>query len=565
MVNLRLCCPASCVPAGAIALALLVSGCASTPDLVVRPLPPQASTRRAEARLADALQRAEMNYASALSGKSVEAQALYAAAVSEAIDAMSLWTSSREWSTPVEAGRYQLRFGPDNRGRPLWKANRWNAIVPASKVTRVHSANRVIGDGLGCPVILIMKGTDDVLKRYRAMPQNGIHLPATAVLTFGKLPRGGGQRPVELLLLNTRNSPVARIDGREVHLAFDLTAPLELQFQNRFVLSLARSGLLRPDQKTDRAGLFGTEPYDPKKIPVVFIHGLNSAPHIWQDAMNAVVGDPILRARYQLWYFIYPTGRAISASAALLREDLVEGRNYFDPNGTDPGINQTVLIGHSMGGIVARMQVIDSGDDFRKAYFTRPIDELDLSAENRARLRAGLQFSRVRSIQRVVFVATPHRGSEIADFGIVRFLLFIMRLPLTTVKIITEITESNADAVNPELHQFTRLGARSVQNLSPRHPHFRALDARPIEVPFHSIIGDRGRNDTPNSSDGVVPYWSSHLEGAQSEKIVAAQHSMTENPETVKEIRRILREHLSRIDSRNYRAKPRPLRINAPR
>jgi pimeloyl-ACP methyl ester carboxylesterase len=562
MVDIRLRCRVFCIPAGAIALVLLASGCVGTPDLIVRPLPPQASARRAEASLADALQRAETNYAAALSGKSTEARALYAAAVSDAIDAMSLKESSLQWSAPVEAGQYQLHFGPGNRGRPLWRASRWNGIVPANKVTRVHSTTRVVGDGLGCPVILIMKGTDDAQRRYRAIPQNGIHLPATAVLVFGKPTQPGGQRPVELLLLNTRNSSVARIDGREVHLAIDLTAPLELQFRNRFILSLARSGLFRPEQQTTRAGLFGTEPYDPDKIPVIFVHGLNSAPHIWLNAMNAVIGDPVLRARYQIWYFIYPTGQPIMASSLRLREDLVGSRNYFDPKGTDPGINQAVLIGHSMGGIVARMQVIDSGEDFRKAYFTRPIDELTLSDENRALLRASLQFSRVPWIRRVVFAATPHLGSELADKGIVRFLLFLIRLPLTAAEIVAELTKFNAEAINPELHQFARLGVRSVQKLSPRHPHFRALNARPIEVPFHSIIGDRGRNDTPNSSDGVVPYWSSHLDGAQSEKIVAAPHSLTEHPETVKEIRRILREHLRGINSRSSRSTLHPLRTD---
>jgi hypothetical protein len=43
-------------------------------------------------------------------------------------------------------------------------------------------------------------------------------------------------------------------------------------------------------------------------------------------------------------------------------------------------------------------------------------------------------------------------------------------------------------------------------------------------IPYHSIIGDRGGGDTPNSSDGVVPYWSSHLDGAQSELIVNSDH-----------------------------------------
>ena len=78
----------------------------------------------------------------------------------------------------------------------------------------------------------------------------------------------------------------------------------------------------------------------------------------------------------------------------------------------------------------------------------------------------------------------------------------------------------NADAINPELKLFNTLGGRSVQTLSPRHPYFKALNDRPIQVPYHSIIGDRGRGDTPESSDGIVPYWSSHLNGAQSEIIV---------------------------------------------
>ena len=292
------------VPSGAVVIGLcLLLGCASTQNLAVRPLPPEASSARtrAENKLADALQRAEVNYASALSGKSQEASALYATAVSDAIDAMSLKASSGEWSAPVEVGNYQLRFGPDNRGQPLWGAERWDAIVPAKKVRRVHSATRVVGEGFGCPVVLIMNGTDEVLQRYRAMPRNGIHLPATAVLVFGKPSGSSGQRPVELRLINTRNSSLARVDGREVHLAFDLTAPLELQFRNRFVSGLARAGLFRADRYADRAGVFATEPYDPNKIPVVFVHGLYSAPHAWQNAMNAIVADPLLRDRYQVW------------------------------------------------------------------------------------------------------------------------------------------------------------------------------------------------------------------------------------------------------------------------
>jgi hypothetical protein len=74
-------------------------------------------------------------------------------------------------------------------------------------------------------------------------------------------------------------------------------------------------------------------------------------------------------------------------------------------------------------------------------------------------------------------------------------------------------------------------------------------------VPYHSIIGDRGRGDTPNSSDGVVPYWSSHLDGAQSEKIVPSGHGAEHSPEAITEVLRILREQVA---SRRSGKQPRP-------
>ena len=526
-------------------------GCASTPQLIVQPLPKASgSVAQADAQLADGLQKAEANYQSALAGKSPEAQAQYDAAVAQVINAMSLKASSHEWVAPVDAGKYQLRFGPDNKGKPFWMARRCTAIVPAAKVKEVHSATRLSGVGFGCPVILFVEATEDLLKRYRALPQNGIHLPATAVLVFGKPTRNGGPRPVELLLVNTRDTSVARIAGQKVHLAYDLTAPIEMQFRNKFVLNLALSGLLFPEKNTARSGIFGTQPYDRNKIPVLFVHGLNSDPHIWEDAMNAVIGDPVLRTRCQLWYFIYPTGLAVPASAKLLRDDLMRTRREFDPNGDDPGMNNMVLVGHSMGGIISHMQVVDSGEDFRKAYFTKPVDQLNVTEDIRARIKSGLYFEHSPWIRRSVYVATPHRGAKMADLRIVRLLVRLIRLPLAALSLTTQILTLNADAINPELKQFNGLGASGVETLSPKHPYFQALEARPIFGPYHSIVGDRGRGNTPDSTDGIVPYWSSHLKGAQSEVIVPGPHSCTSYPQTVEEIRRVLRLHLKSVDSR---------------
>ena len=70
-----------------------------------------------------------------------------------------------------------------------------------------------------------------------------------------------------------------------------------------------------------------------------------------------------------------------------------------------------------------------------------------------------------------------------------------------------------------------------------------AMNRLPIvwSVTYYSIIGDRGANNSPNSSDGVVAYRSSHLEGSKSEKIVPYWHSYVHrSPEGIAEVERIL-------------------------
>ena len=138
-------------------------------------------------------------------------------------------------------------------------------------------------------------------------------------------------------------------------------------------------------------------------------------------------------------------------------------------------------------------------------------------------------------IKRVIFVATPHRGSGLATGGIGAIAIRLIRLPF---HLLSEIPETVADALKPKGQRS--VVPTSIQGLSPNSPLLHALDRLPIQAVHHSIIGDRGRGDTPNSSDGVVPYWSSHLASARSEKIVPTGHEAMDNPKAVEEIRRIL-------------------------
>lgn len=544
------------------ALASLLAACAGPAGPVTKREPEQIRPLDT-ARVERALARAERALPAAVRGKP-EAVQDYQAAVAETVVTLANASAPKRWQ-PLETGRYRFDFGRDRKGLPEWGHWRWDEAEISADISLSRSVPPARGEGFGVPLTLTVNYSAELAQRYFALPQNGISLPATAVLDYETAQRGG-KRAVRLRLLNPRETRHVRLGGRRLPLAWDCSAPVEAQLRDKFVLQLALLGLFNPGRYAQRTGIFALEPYRPDKIPVVFVHGLASDPHIWQAAVNAVLADEVLQRRYQLWYFIYPTGLPVPGSASRLREQLREANRRLNPTGRDPGMQRMVLIGHSMGGLLTRMQVSDSGDDYWNAYFRKGPEALLLTAKQRTTLVNALRFESVPWVQRAVFAATPHRGSKAADLGIVRFLLMFLRLPLNIAETGRRIITLQPEVVNPELWQFNTLGGASVQTLSPRHPYFRAMAGRPIRIPFHSIIGDRGRGDTPQSSDGVVGYASSHLDGARSEKIIPAPHTLTAHPQTVAEITRILHEHLraGRGPARAKKAPPRPrAKLNA--
>jgi hypothetical protein len=92
----------------------------------------------------------------------------------------------------------------------------------------------------------------------------------------------------------------------------------------------------------------------------------------------------------------------------------------------------------------------------------------------------------------------------------------------------------------------------SVSNLAPKSPYLAVLNKQRIQAPYNSIIGNRGKpGPLADSTDGVVPYWSSHLDGAKSECIVPGPHGSCELPQTIAELDRILRLHLKSSSGRS--------------
>jgi hypothetical protein len=160
--------------------------------------------------------------------------------------------------------------------------------------------------------------------------------------------------------------------------------------------------------------------------------------------------------------------------------------------------------------------------------------------ETRKLLEQALVFDHRPDVQRVIFISTPHHGSELASNWIGRIGAALVRTP----RLFTSIYASTKPLLiaDPAARPLNRM-PNSVDTLEPNDRFVEAVNRLPVTagIPYHSIIGDRGRGDTPNSSDGVVPYWSSHLQGAQSELIVNSDQGAQYNPQAIREVERILK------------------------
>lgn len=399
--------------------------------------------------------------------------------------------------------------------------------------------------GVGVPLVGHVRRTGSMKKERPFLPPNGGNYTLTAVMEFGEAPADAATpRTCHVRFHNALNVEAVALDQEERPLAADFTASKKLALARKSFGMFSLLGLLYPERTMADCQLYMMDQYDPNRIPVVFVHGLMSDPHIWLNVVNAISADKELRAAYQPWYFLYPTALGIPNSSASLRDSLDSAAQRMDPDHNDDGLRKMVLVGHSMGGLLSRMQVINPKDKLAKAVLGTTPDKLRVSNAVKKRLSHNLMFKPEPDIRRLVFIATPHRGSNLASFNIVRRLASLIRLPVDTLKMSQELLSGNTGTLAADMRDWGVYGFLSLGMLSEKHPFYRGLNAVPIPVPHHSIIGDSGRNNSPNSSDRVVPYWSSHLDTAKSEKIVPYWHGCVERPETVQEVVRVLKKHL---------------------
>jgi pimeloyl-ACP methyl ester carboxylesterase len=448
------------------------------------------------------------------------AREIYNWATAELTALLRTEDNGRLWNHPltVTAGgsSYRLGFQPGRKGE-YWSPDFFTALKPASQVSEKIISHPHHANGVGGALVGVRKKDP----REEFAPFVGVTAPVTATLDF----QGHN---ATLALRDPRAQAKARVEGVERPLAADFSAPLAYYpAPNEMIMGLM--GAINVTHYMSQTGLYTLEPYDPDRIPIVFVHGLISTGRMWRNVINDLEADPVVRARYQCWAFNYPTGNPVLYSALRCRESLTAAeKRYGLPHGF-------VLVGHSMGGMVSRLQA----STFDRAAWSRgagaSAEEVLAAAPEGSLIHRAMIFNANPKIRRIVFICTPHRGSNMAIQSIGQIAMRLIALPSNLVSAVKGVA---GDA----LAKFS--GSKglpnSISSLSPKNPTLKVMDGVAIRAPHHTIFGDQGIHNEPNSTDGVVPYWSSHLDSALSEKSVPGPHGSCELPETIAEVQRIL-------------------------
>jgi pimeloyl-ACP methyl ester carboxylesterase len=443
------------------------------------------------------------------------------------------------WTKPLPVttaeGEYLITHYPDKR--PGWVPAAYD-LVPC---TELELSGKYVGDhvtkaGLGAPLVAIGKNENANSKENFSTQR--VYYGVTAVARFE------GRRCV-IKFEDPLSDETVRFQGSNYPLAADFTAPLAFMLAKEKLAKLELKRLLKPEKYDFTERLARLQPYDPSKTIVLVIHGLKDSQATWVPLLNHLRGDAFIRQHYQFWFFSYPTGYPYPYSAALLRRELNELEKVY------PQKKPMVVIGHSMGGCISRLLITDGEPELWNRYFGKEARQLGMKKETADLYGELLNFSRRREIGRVVFIAAPLQGSHLAANWVGRIGSRLVRLP-------SALVETGADAMRYVLtldEEFLRLKSipNSVDTLAPNNRFVKTINTLPLadDVPYHTIVGDRGKGGNtdktkPMRSDGVVPYWSSHLPGAQSELIVPSGHSAHKHPAAIEEVRRILYLHSGR-------------------
>ena len=433
-----------------------------------------------------------------------------------------------------------------------WGDRRLVSFVPVAELEVRGLRERYRRTGIGAP-LAASTGAFTPDAKLRDFVGRGTKVPVTAFLRLDDPRRAlaGGRISGALEIYDGFTTDFVEIDGQRVPLEVEPSAAFaytlsessiwDWELRGFLVGDLVKGLVVATKAGEARAQLLFMQPYRRGRIPVVFVHGTASGPGRWADMLNSLENDPWLRTRFQYWFFYYDTGNPITYSADVLRTSLRYIVEQLDPDGTDPALRQMVVIGHSQGGLLAKMTAIDSGTRLWDTVSQRPLDELTLRDETREQLRRTLFLQPLPFVRRVVFIATPHRGSYEAGSWIAHQVAGFASLPKGFVDVMKDLVTGNPSVVTLSLGGLPR----SINDMTPGNSFVQALASTPVApgIATHSIVAVSGDKPLAEDDDGIVKYESAHLDDVESEVVIRSWHSVQGHPLAIAEVRRILYRH----------------------
>jgi hypothetical protein len=449
-------------------------------------------------------------------------------------DALEGFITAAQRYGRINAPRNQIIVANGTRSVPIvyfgfaWRPTDFSQLLPAHFDRSDQIANHYVSAGIGVPLT-----AQQLTNRPMPFMREQHAFAATAILR--------PSRPGFVLeLYNPLVFDRVNWAGMSVPMARDLSAPLAREI-NESPRQYLR-GFTSPNDVSVRPQLIMYEPYQPGKIPVLLIHGLYSDPTTWADMMNELRAQPDIYARYQFWLFRYPTGGNILGSAAALRQQLHMIRHQYDPMHADPAMDNMVLVGHSLGGLVSQMQITTSNDQFWGRIAQQPFSALQAPPETLQRFAEGLFFHPVPTIKRVVFIGTPHQGSEMTLRLAGRVGSALVSFGSTEDDEYRELIDNNPAVFRDD---FDTKPPTSISLLEPDSPFLLGLANMPINpaVRIHSIIGTGGGYPLGVEGDGVVSVASAEHCSDSTLYVPTVHERLHRDPESIAEVMRILRLH----------------------
>ena len=490
---------------------------------------------------------------------------IYNQAVAQGLAAPS---DAEEDEVRLKAGNYKLPFGTlqvslDESGMS-WGGYPLDRFISTTALEVDGLRNRYHNSGIGVPLAASLAKTP--LSETKVAGSNRLgamtKVPVTALLRFdnarASLSKGKIQGRIEVYAADQTST--VTIDGQRQPMESDSTAALAYQLNDSplyaleiagfFNGSVLTSGLIPKDRAQD--GIFTMQPYKAGKIPLVLVHGTASSPARWAELINELNGDPKISERFQIWLFIYDSGRGIGYSAGRLRKALTNTVHELDPEGKDPALQNMIMIGHSQGGLLTKLTVIDSGTKIWDIISNKPFEKMKLSPEAREFVQQSAFYTPLPFVKRVVFISTPQHGAMLAASQWVTGLASkLVNLPITVVNTTALLAKIATASGDEKVAAMLSRPMTSIDTMNPNNPVLQTLASIPVTaVPAHSIIAVEGDGPKEEGDDGVVAYKSAHIDEAVSEFVVRWNHSCQGQPEVIEEVKRILLEHLAASESK---------------